>query len=700
MTGTASQSSRLDVLFRPENLAIVGATEKAPWTHAIHAAAKAYGFTGELYAVNREGRETLGMPGFTSCVAIGKPVDTAYLIVPVRAMKEAMADVIAAGVKSAVILTSGFAETGAEGRALQDEVLQMAREAEVSLVGPNSLGFVNIADRAPVTSIPPVMPIIDGSVAVISQSGATAYELTIIAQRQGIGLSFLAATGNEADVGIAEIVDWLVDHAATKVIAVYAETIHNAPGFAKAALRALAAGKPIVILKVGRSELTAAVAAAHTGSMVGDDRVFDAACARYGMVRVKSMEDLIGTAGFLATTGAIERPGVGVISISGGACSMIADLGEGMGVQFPAFAPETVTELRKMLPDYAATLNPFDITGAAIAAPQMLEDALQIVGRDPSIGTVFFVYSLPRELGMQAVTFQKIASGLEASPVPAFFWNQSVMVIDEATKALLDTTGIKRTVFGLEAGLQAVSGAVRWSEQRKTVLATAEQPVALESSARPTTERATLDVLSSHGVPVIPATLATSAAEARAAADAAGGPVVLKIASPDILHKTEVGGVKLNIAGGDAAAEAYDAIIASARKAKPDAQIEGVIVSPMRGGGVELLAGVARDPNWGPVLAVGLGGVWVEVLQDSALALLPVTPAKVAEMLRGLRGAKLLEGYRGAPPVNIEAAAEAIAEIGNAALALGPDLAALEVNPLLAFDGKVEALDGIAIWQD
>jgi acyl-CoA synthetase (NDP forming) len=699
----------LESLFKPRSIALVGATEKAMWTGAILRNFSAYQFDGELHAVNRQGVDVLGVKGYRSCVAIGRPIDAAYIIVPVTAIREAMADVIAAGIKTAVILTSGFAEIGAEGVALQDELVAMSRAGGLRFLGPNSLGFANIADRKPLTAIPPQLPLRDGSVGLISQSGATTSELMDIARRLDIGLSFAAATGNEAMIGLADLIDFLVQHPPTRVIAVYCEAIRDTLAFSKAALRAHAAGKPIVMLKVGSSALSASVAAAHTGSLVGDNRVFEAACARLNIIRVRTVEDLIVTAGFLNVTGELPIPGVAIISVSGGACAMSTDIAEPLGVDFPAFAPDTCAALREVLPAYGATLNPLDATGAVMADPGLFERTIRIVATDPAIGCILAIYPLPdtEAHSVGASQLKAIGTGFNAISKPGFLLTQSIQPVNQFGRLAMETAGIKRTLTGLEAGLRAVAGAGRWSTRRGLGNATrigtsltGNGRGEFYGGPRPLTERATLEVLSAFGVPVVPGILVGSRQDAAAAAETIGGRVVLKVASADIGHKSDIGGVRLNIAGGDAAAASYEAIMTSVRQAKPHATIDGVIVSPMRERGVELFAGVARDPQWGMVLAVALGGVWVEILDDSALSLLPVTSTEVERMLRSLRGAALLEGHRGTRPVNISAAADAIVKIGNAALALGPRLAALEVNPLLAYEGKIEALDALAIWDD
>ena len=369
-----------------------------------------------------------------------------------------------------------------------------------------------------------------------------------------------------------------------------------------------------------------------------------------------------------------------------------------------------------MLPAYGATLNPLDATGAVMADPGLFERTIKIVAADPAIGCIFAIYPLPdtEAQTVGAPQLKGIGTGLNAISKPGFLLTQSIQPVNAFGRLAMEAAGIKHTLTGLEAGLRAVAGAVRWSTRRRSGSAARigtsitgngngnHQRQRRNRMADPDPSRSArrLEFLSAFGVPVVPAILAGSKQDAAAAADTIGGRVVLKVASADIKHKSDIGGVKLNIAGGDAAAAAYEAIITSVKQAKPDATIDGVIVSPMREHGVELFAGVARDPQWGMVLAVALGGVWVEILDDSALGLLPVTSGEVERMLRSLRGAALLDGHRGTRPVNIPAAADAIANIGDAALALGPQLAALEVNPLLAYEGKIEALDALAIWSD
>src|ERR1700761_3500589 len=294
-------------LFQPRSVAIIGASEKSPWTVVMRHCMQAYGFEGRTFAVNRSGAPVFGWPAFTSCVAIGEPVDAAYVCVPVEGVPEAIEDIGRAGIKAAIVLTSGYSETGPEGASAQRALAERATALGIRLLGPNCLGFANIVERIAITAIPPRTALLtDGRVGLVCQSGATAAEIVEFTQQQGVALNFFAATGNEAQVAIADVVDYLVDDPATRVIMIFAETIRHAHRFSAAARRAFAAGKAIVVLKAGSSELSASVAKAHTGSLVGDDRVFTAACRKLNIIRVCSLEDLVGTAGLLGPDGGLR----------------------------------------------------------------------------------------------------------------------------------------------------------------------------------------------------------------------------------------------------------------------------------------------------------------------------------------------------------------------------------------------------------
>jgi len=696
---TRPTRDELQAFFRPRNIALVGASDRSVWSNTIFTRFAMYGHEGNLYAVNRNGTSAHGLPGFTSVAEIPDKIDMAYIYVPATAVADALRQAAEAGVRNAVVLSSGFAEAGDDGAVLQQELAVAADEAGVIMLGPNSLGFANVADRCVCTSIPSRQPVRTGRLGIVSQSGAVANELGKFAHAQGIGLSFIGATGNEAQLGIADLVEFLVDDPGTGAIALYVEAINDPPRFAAAAARARLAAKPITILKLGRSAISGAVAQAHTGSLVGDDKVFDAMCRRYGVIRASSIEELIVTASFLEKVGPINPPRIGMASISGGACAMYADLAHIHGLDVSPYAEVTQATLREILPGFAATLNPLDITGVVIQDPTIWSRAIPALTQDPGMGLIVastVVPNTPREVQTMGTDLKAIVEGFRVAGVKPVMLSMTLQDQSETQREFLKEIGVEIALPGLEVGAKALAHLQRWSE-----CLLAEAPRFAEAgtaTARPKGERETLDHLAAFGVPVIPATLATSADEAAKAAERLAGPAVLKIASPDIAHKTEAGGVRLNILGAEQARGVYEEIVQSAKAYAPTARIEGVIVSPMREAGVELIVGVARDPDWGPVIVAGLGGVLAEALKDSQVRILPVTPADVRAMLEELRGAALLKGFRGAPAADMDKLCKAIVAIGDAALALGPDLAALEVNPLRVRGGEIECLDGLAIY--
>lgn len=686
-------------LFRPRSVAIVGASDNNPWPRILTTSLQSSGFEGPIHLVNKRGAPALGRETVTSCTMVQGSVDAAFVAVPAGALEEALEDMAAAGWRHGTVVTSGFAETGVDGAAQQKAVFEKAAKLGLTLMGPNSLGVLNFADRAGLAAMPvPQPPPEDGSVALISQSGATASLLVHQAHRQNIGLSHAIALGNEAMIDMADVLQFLVEDARVRAIAIFAESIRRPTQFLAAATRALELGKPIVILKVGASELTAQVAQAHTGALVGDDRVFDAICGQYGIVRVSSLEQLVVTSGLIAHTGVLTPKSFAAASISGGACELIADAGSAAGVPFTQFAPATLAKLKAIVSDYGAVHNPLDVTGAAVRTPKLFEDVLSTIAEDPDVGLLACTYDPPAGEGLSAELGQGhikyITAGLAASEAPTILIEQTMRDMTAFARDMLSDANATLVLPGISATMDAVGAAYWWSERVRRGVDAGQAPA--PSSERPGDERAALDYLGACGVPVVPARIARSSAEAAQYVEALNGPAAMKILSPDIAHKTEVGGVALNVSTQEASVT-FDRILSSVGKKAPAARIEGVIVSPMRDPGLELIVGVARDPTFGPVIAVGLGGTLVEVLDDSALRVLPVHPREARRMLDELRGRRLLDGYRGGPATDIDTLAAIIARIGDAALALGEELASLEVNPLVV-GSRIEALDALAIW--
>lgn len=691
----------LTAMLRPRSIALIGATDRSRWSQNTFDNLINRKYAGDVYLVSRRGGTVHGRSAATSCVAVGAPIDLGLLMVPMQAIEEALADLAAADVHNAVILTSGFAETGHDGADHQARLATLARQHGVSLLGPNCLGFVNFIDNVPLWTGGFRAPSKPGSIAVVTQSGANGSFISSLAQQHEIGLSHMVSTGNEADLDCADFIDHLIDQPEVHAIALFAETIRSAPSFAAAARRAIAAGKPIVVLKIGLSEVTARSAQAHTGALVGDDRVFDGVCRQLGIVRVESIEDLLFTADVITRTGVLQPQGLGLVSISGGACEIVADRAQVLGVPIPALSDGSIAELRVALPSFGTPHNPLDITGGAVLQPDLFEQGLRIMGSQQEFSALACLFDVPvaeeQATEFVLVALRHIAAGLQASTVPALMISHTMKPVSETSTRIIEEIGLPYVSAGIHHGMNALGRAFWWSEQyRRLAAAPASMSEITPATGRPRSERAMLAFLAQRGVPVVPATLARDADQAVAAARAIGGRVVLKIASDDITHKSDIGGVALNLEGDVAVGEAFRRIIAAA---PAGARVDGVLVAPMRSGGLELFVGCTRDPQWGPVIAVGLGGIWVEILQDVALRPLPIDAAEVRRMLGELRGAKLLQGARGMQAADLDAVAAVVARIGDAAVALGPDLEALEVNPLWVRGADVEALDALAVWR-
>lgn len=695
-------SQAAHALLHPRSIAIVGASDRSRWSQTAFENLAEGGFAGPLHLVNPRGGSVHGRQAAASCAAIGEQVDLGIVLVPGHAAADAIRDLGTCGARSAAILTSGFAEVGEGGRAVQQELADTARALGIRLLGPNSLGFINFTAPTVAWTTPVRRPSRNRGVAIVSQSGATAFFLSNLAHQWDVGLSYVVATGNEADLGCTDFVATLLDDDDTAAIALFIETVRDPAGFLALARAALARRKPIVVLKTGAGEVSAKSALAHTGALVGDDRVFDGICRQFGLIRVSSIEDLLATADLAARSGPLRPGGLGIVSNSGGICEIAADTAEARGLILPPLDAAAATALGATIPGFATAHNPLDLTGAI--TPEQCCAVIDIMAEQPGFAALLCPYYEVPTTG-DDVTEQLsalhagLARGLLAAPMPGFVTSYTGTHLSDLSRRIVAETGLPYLACGLDRAITALAGIVRWSDRLR--LPDARPGAALDPvSDRPRSEHDALRVLASCGVPVVPMTLARSEDEAVAAALAVDGPAVLKIASPDIGHKSDIGGVALRLHGESAVRAAYHRVRDAATAAVPEASIEGVLVAPMRPGGLELFVGVSRDPQWGLVLAAGLGGVWVEVLQDVSLRLLPIDRAEARRMLEGLRGAKLLHGSRGLPPADLDAVAEAIARIGDAALAFGPALAAMDVNPLWVLGDRVEALDALCVWQD
>ncbi|HEX4258603.1 MAG TPA: acetate--CoA ligase family protein [Streptosporangiaceae bacterium] len=691
-------------LFSPRAIALVGATDKSGWSVNTHLNLRVHEFGGPVYLVNPRTEVVHGERAHRSLSELPGPVDLAYVMVPTAAVLDVLTEGAEAGIRAFVILTAGFGETGPEGARREAEIIAFARQRGLTVLGPNGNGYINAAAGITPYGLPIPVPLLRGPVGVVLQSGGLASAVLSLAQARNLGISLLVAMGNESMLSVTDVVEHLVDDPATRVIALFLESIRQPAEFAAAARRALAAGKPIVALKVGRSDTAQHTAQAHTGALTGDDAVIEAVFGRLGVVRVRSLEDLIITAGVLAGLPPQGFPGnrLGVVTPSGGASEIIADRAEDEGLDLPAFAPATTAALKAMLPAFADVANPLDVTGYVVVDRTLLGRALEIVVTDPGLDVVLLLADVlrdePPDPALPRMLYEANARRIAASPRPVVVVSNALTDITPAGRKLLAGSGYPSVAGGIEHGLTAIGAAVRWSRIRSAGQINDLPSIDIEGllPESPSTaggvwaEDRAAGFLARCGVPVVPARAVADEAAAAAAAAGLGYPVVVKAAG--LAHKSDTGGVRLNLGDEAAVRDGYRAVRAVAGDGP-------VLVQPYRTGGVELIAGIVRDPAWGLMLAVGLGGIWVEVLQDAALRPLPVTTAEVEAALAGLRGAAVLRGARGAPPADLPAVAGVITRIAAVAAALGDRLESLEVNPLLVRGDQVEALDALITWR-
>jgi acyl-CoA synthetase (NDP forming) len=513
-------------------------------------------------------------------------------------------------------------------------------------------------------------------------------------------------------ISTLDVLDYLVEDENTRVICLFLEEIGDPEKFATAAANADRAGKPIVALKVGSSLVGQQAALAHTGSVAGNDAVVDAVLRQLNVIRVTSIEDLLCTAALLGYDRWPRGRRMGVLTASGGACDIIADSASAQGIEIPDFAPETAAAIAPHLPPFAAAKNPLDVTGyvlanARVSALTPIDHALDAAVADPGLDFVLFSgvnvpdarppdESLARMIeGRVAWLEQRMAS----SPVPVIPVGATCVDVSQYGRELLGRHRI-HLLGGMEFGIRALGHALRWVENHGNPRRAPARQVAVSripaSGAWP--EDAARSLLAARGVPVVPAELVHSSDEAVEAARRVGPPAVLKICSAQIPHKSDVGGVALGLSTDAEVRAGYEQVVAAGRSVA-GARIDGVLVSAMRTGGVELLAGVTMDPLFGPVLALGLGGIWVEVLNDTSLRVLPVDPGEVKRMLGELRGLPLLRGARGTRPADLDVLAGVITVLGDAAVSLNGALRALEVNPLWVNGDQVEALDVLVVTE-
>lgn len=644
---------------------------------------RSQGFTGRILPVN-PGRATVqGLPACASVDALPETPDVAIIAVAARSCVQVVSDLADRGTAAAIVFSAGFAESGPEGEAMQRDMVAAARRHGMRVLGPNSLGLVNPRNGfygSFVSSVELGMPQA-GRVAIASQSGAYGGHILAAAAAAGIGLSACVMTGNESDITLGQVVQMMVDDDDTDVIALYSEGIREAEGLIAALEAARRARKPVVMMKVGRSVAGSAAAQSHTASIAGNDVVIEAVLAELGVVRARSTEQMLDIARLATRRIYPLDNALGVITVSGGAGVIICDIAEDLGLPVPQMPAEAQAELEALLP-YASPRNPVDVTAQFLNDFSLLgrfTETMVDKGGYPSV-LGFFTYTAgtPSVAPRLRAELKKVRdrhpdrlfvlSALASPEQIRGYEEDGFCVFEDPSRAVLAIEAMGRIgrAFAAEAGQAA--------------------PVAPASilPATAPSEAEAKRLLASAGIASAPETACASVDAAVAAARDIGFPVVLKILSPDIVHKSEIGGVLLNVTDEDSVRRGFATLIERAGKSVPTARIDGVLVARQLSGGVECILGIHRDPVFGPMAMFGLGGIFVEVMKDVVFHRCPFGPDVAERMIRSIKGAPLLLGARGRPAVDIDALARMLSQLSAFGAAAGSRLQSIDLNPVLA----------------
>lgn len=686
--------SSLSSLLQPHSVAVVGATERAGASSGfVMRNLLEHGYAGRIYPVHPREERVFGLTAVSHLAHLPEAPDLAVICIPAPYVAEALADAGRKGTKAAIVLSSGFAEKDEEGGARQQELVQIAANYGMAVCGPNCLGLISLHANTVLYSsrFPTGVP--KGDVALISQSGALAIALSSTGR---IGFSHIISSGNSAITDIPDYLYFMADDPLTRVVMLVLENIKRPEALAGAMQAMHQAGKRVVALYVGRTERGAAATAAHTGALAGSFAAVQAFFRRHGIIAVDSMDELLATAALCSAWPTLrQRPltsGLGIIGVSGGGVAHLSDLASATGLDIPPLQPQTVGRLQTILPSFITPQNPLDTTGLPFADGNVYRQALDYLAGDGGIGVITAVQDAPPGLDEDgAREYLPIAQGLvdfsRTAAVP-------VVVVSNLADGHhpLFREPLRRAGVPL---LQGTAVALKAIKHLLTPVPTSNYPAMAQPAAAvgavwqkrfeegaPFTEREAKHLLAAHGIRTPREGLATSAAEAARLAAEIGFPVVLKIESPDITHKSDVGGVWVGVAGETAVYQAYTHIMATVSAALPQARLHGVVVQEMVTGGVEAFVGISRYAPFGFGAVVGVGGVLVEVVGETAVDLLPLTPESAQALVESTRLHKLLTGFRGAKPADRLALIEAILKLAHIAHLYGDYLETIELNPI------------------
>lgn len=700
--------SALEPFFNPQSIAVIGASSNPvkPGGRPV-SALLSKGFSGKIYPVNPTRTNINGLKCYPSLLDIPDPVDLVIISIVADKVYPALEECAAKGVKAAVIFSSGFAETGPEGLAEQQRIAELSGKTGLRILGPNCLGLVNtmngvMASFAYIVDLPPVEPKVLG---FVSQSGAFGSVIYAASLEKGVGFNYFISVGNEADLEFTDFLRYMIHDPNTRLSGGYLEGSKNGDKLRRVAEEALEKEKPILIMKVGRSSAGSRAAASHTGSLAGSDIIYDAFFRQTGIIRIDNFTDLIAFTPLFQTGKLPRGRNTAIISTSGGAGVVLTDLCESVGLNVVPLGDETRKKMDTVLPFFASSRNPVDLTAAFLTEPTITAVVLRALCEDPDIDIIIGSLNFPLPADHPVVgeiidicsNTDKLVlispfrfPGAPVDPPLVEFKRAGIPVISETIDAIKAISNLVTYKENLKKRKQDRYRPIRRSQSKPNLNYLLKPGQTLGESH-------TKEILEKYGIPVTRQSLAANPEEAVARARDIGYPVALKIDSPDIPHKTEAGGLKLNLENDDQVSRSFAEIIRNVKLYRPDARINGVSVQEMLPEGVEVIIGVTRDPVFGPTIMFGLGGIFVEVLKDVSFRIAPISPGDARDMIEEIKGAALLKGVRGKPPVDAEAIADVILRVSDLVTDYRDRIEELDINPLIVYPKGVKAADAMLV---
>ncbi len=689
----------LESLLRPQSVAVIGASDNPARIggRPIYSMLKD-NFQGKLFPVNPNRDIVQGLQAYPNISSVPVPVDSAVISVPENVALQVIKECAESGVKSAVVFTSGFAETGTAGLDAQQQIAKIASDSGMRILGPNCLGVFNLsagwfgtfANTLASKKIP------TGPIGIVTQSGAYGGHLFTITQNRGVGTNYWVTTGNEVDIDVAEVIKFYASEPEIRVIISYAEGIKNGNRMREALQAARNAKKPVIFMKVGSTEAGARAAASHTASLAGEDAIYDGLFKQYGVYRAETTEEMADVAYACQFGRYPNGPKIGLQTISGGIGVQMADAASKKGFDVAPLPKSTQEKIIKLIP-FAGVNNPVDFTGQVLNERKLLEDSMRFVIDEADYDSqILYLASLPISEFTKDISLEIFTALRKRYPEELMFLS---MIGPQESRKPYEEIGYPcfedhSLAVRAMAALRYFAEVFKQGKQKVIPSTKGNKLARLEKNI---SEFEAKSILSAAGIPANREILTQSCEEAIEAQKTIDGPVVLKVASPDIPHKTEIGGVLLNLTTKEEVEESYQKLITNVQSNAPKAKIDGIIVAEMITGGIETVLGVTKDPVFGPTVMFGLGGVFVEVLKDVTFRVAPFGPKEAHRMIDEIRGRAVLDGARGAPPADIDALANAISTLSIFAAENSDTIQTIDINPFLALPKGAVAVDALII---